>query len=234
MPINRYALTLLASLFLSVLLVPAAHCQIYLDVPQIKRSTDVVYSRSPALESVREDQLPSSLAAKITRKDPENALYYSVVHTVVPIGFGGMLLVVGGSVAPVGALGMMYGILAGPSAGNLYAENIGMGLFGIGLRILGIGMMAEATDSFHYTSHSHHHHKSGLARGGFLLYMGSTLWNIVTAPGSARTYNARHGIGYWLVPIIDPESRTTGLALCLSFDGCRNPDESEAFERSTK
>jgi hypothetical protein len=234
MPIPRYALTLFASLFLSVLLVPVAHCQIYPDVPQIKRSTDVLYSRSPALESVREDQLPSSPAAKTTRKDPENALYYSVVHTVVPIGFGGMLLVVGGSAAPVGALGIMYGILAGPSAGNFYAEDIGMGLFGIGLRLLGIGMMAEATESFHYTSYSHHRHKPGLARGGFLLYMGSTLWNIVTAPGSARTYNARHGIGYRLLPIIDPESRTTGLALCLSFDKCRNSDESGAFERSTR
>ncbi|KPJ59579.1 MAG: hypothetical protein AMJ46_10725 [Latescibacteria bacterium DG_63] len=153
-------------------------------------------------------------------KDPEKALHSALVHTMVPIGLGGYLGATTES-GPLGIIAIGYGMVVGPSAGNFYAEDYFRGTLGVGIRLVCWTIVADAIGR-------QMSHKTGTRRRNYTsapvtlaalgLAVGSTAWNIATAPDSARKFNARHQrVGYVLMPILDPISETVGVVVCITM-----------------
>ncbi|MDX1618355.1 MAG: hypothetical protein R3224_06185 [Balneolaceae bacterium] len=128
--------------------------------------------------------------AETEPKNPSKALGRAIGHTVVPIALG-VLIVVNTSpfdddpLATAGGLLMLHGVLTGPSMGNFYARDWLRGWGGVGARILSFVII----DS----DRRNRELRNVLGIG---LLAGSALYNIATAPASARAYNRRAGIQY--------------------------------------
>lgn len=138
------------------------------------------------------------------RKDSMVATKRALLNTFVPIG-AGVLLARGfdqNLVETAGVLLIGYGLIYGPSQGNLYAEDSARGMVGIGIRAGSIavatfvslstpaafvGDVAEGEiNEKKYNSASAAILVSGLA------FTGSMVYNLLTADKSAREYNKQH------------------------------------------
>lgn len=120
------------------------------------------------------------------RKSPGRALLYSLGGTVV--------------LTPISGLGL----LIGPSFGHYYAENPVRARLGIGIRsgIIGGGaLLALSTESL-------------VPLGiGSLAFIGHVIYDVITAPLSAKEYNEQLGANLSVAPTSNPQSGQGGLSL---------------------
>jgi hypothetical protein len=153
-------------------------------------------------------------------KDPAKALHAPLVHMMLSMTLGGAVAAELGS-ASLAAAAIGYGAVVAPSIGNFYAEDYLRGAVGIGIRLVSwcvvFRAMAERMD-FKTDVPEHHTISDTLALTALGVAVSSTVWNIATAPASARKFNARHQqTGFMLLPVVDPVSKTGGLALCMTW-----------------
>jgi len=152
-------------------------------------------------------------------KDPGKALHAPLVHMMVPMTLGGALAAELHNVQ-IGAAAIGYGLVVAPSIGSFYAEDYLRGALGIGIRLVCWGIVAGAMgERMDVKTGVPEHHKISdtLALSALGVAVGSTVWNIATAPASARRFNARHQqTSFMLMPVVDPVSKTAGLALCVT------------------
>lgn len=159
-------------------------------------------------------------AVQMERKSPTRALLYSLGGTVGPTAAG---LLAGDS---FGGVVILLGVGLGPAAGHFYAGDSRQAWIGTGLRAVGSGVfvvgaaseVAEACLLCSEPSSTENGSDVNAAMiGGALLAGGSALYDIVTAPGSAREYNEAHGLSARVAPAVGPRGAPVGLALHLSF-----------------
>lgn len=172
--------------------------------------------------------LTSSLALGQTMaergpKSETAALVWSLGGTLVPAAAGGVFLAFGsrsqgreGSEA-VPILLLIAGPLIGPSLGHMYAGRTGRGLATIGLRAaLSAGGLVAALAICPFdgcsTDESAQAGTVFLAAAG--LVAASIVYDVVTAPASARWYNARHRSASFRPTFINGRP---GLAARLSY-----------------
>lgn len=139
--------------------------------------------------------------------------------TLIPVVVG---VIPGRSGQPYRGILAGVGIIAGPSAGHLYAHQWRRGLTGIGLRA-GIGAVVtsivlsqvlgrdvgDINEPIVYTT-------IAVASGALLA---SVVYDITTAPASARRYNERiqtHG-NVQFQPLVDLVEERIGLSLIYRF-----------------
>lgn len=159
--------------------------------------------------------------AEPAAKSETAALVWSLGGTLVPAAAGGVFLAYrsrsegreGSEAVPI--LLLIAGPLIGPSMGHMYAGRTGRGLATIGLRAaLSAGGLLAALAICPFdgcsTDQSDQAGTVFLAAAG--LVAASMVYDVVTAPASARWYNARHrsasfgptfindspGLGAWL------------------------------------
>lgn len=182
-------------------------------------------SLSVVIEPFRETPIPLPAINFTSNKDPQKAFWLACGHTVIPIATGLSIAIIGssnveGSRAVLAFGSMTYGAAIGPSMGNFYARDFKRGLTGIGLRLVGAALFASGVaeamadgndDEWNGDSRD----QDALMIGGVALVAGSTLWNILSAPTSARQYNARRGLS--VSPYYIPHNRSYNVALRITF-----------------
>lgn len=119
-------------------------------------------------------------------------------------------------VRTVGGVLIGAGALVGPSVGNFYAGDRRRGGRGILLR-LGGGALMYAGIASALSGDGSEAPGTALFLGGATLTGVSALWNISTAPKSAREYNREHGVAVSVTPRLDPATGQTGAALSVRF-----------------
>jgi len=130
-------------------------------------------------------------------KSPAAALAWSLAGTTAPTAIGVVLVLAsGGDGSPAQAGGglIFAGGLVGPSLGHFYAGRSGRGAATIGLRILLVtGTAAALTKACIYCYPSTRHSEAAALLGlaGLGLTAASVIYDVATAPGSARRYNER-------------------------------------------
>ncbi len=88
-------------------------------------------------------------------------------------------------------VGMVLVPIVGAGLGHLYARNMTQFYIGTGLRTVAIGLMAVGI----VQSLEHPDNGPDAALGiGFILHLGSNLYDIGTAGGAAKRYNRKHGL----------------------------------------
>jgi hypothetical protein len=148
---------------------------------------------------VLQDQTKTNIHAK----SPSKAMYMALGHTLIPIGAGIGLMAMGDSNVEglqliSGIAVLTYGGLVGPSMGNFYAKDYVRGGLGIAMRAIGTLMVWSSIGQA--MAWGNDDEAEGPAPGetmgsvGVLLVLGSTVWNIISAPGSANAYNEKHGL----------------------------------------
>jgi len=150
-------------------------------------------------------------------KSPKLAIAYSLFNTTIPTIAGMYLYQKNES----GLWAVFYGVTIGPSIGNIYAKDYKRGFFGIGIRLfselmiasssIGKGIRLAGGDGSNYDSGMTHTQK--VLTG---VIIGSAIYNIVTAPKSAREFNMRQKNVYFF-PEINIPKREVSLMACFSF-----------------
>lgn len=154
-------------------------------------------AQRPASSTTRPTVRPDTSTKVVSsqRKSPGRALGYSVGGTVLLLPVGGV------------------GAVVGPAFGHFYAGNSQQAWAGIALRTGGVGaasiggVLALGAPRVGW----------GLLTGGALVVIGSALYDIVTAPGSAHEYNEPHGLSAQVASTVGPRAEQVGLSLCVSF-----------------
>jgi len=100
----------------------------------------------------------------------------------------------------------LTGVIVGPSAGNLYAEDFERGLGGIALRTGATVLFVETFNTciFCETSPS----EDAPAFASVLVFVGSAIWNLATISSSVSTYNAKARQRFHMIPVVDGEGST--------------------------
>jgi hypothetical protein len=181
---------------------------------------------SPVLRDKKQFQIPSwsdKTKATVSPKSSSKALTMALGHTAIPIAAGLGLMTIGDSnveglqLASSVSL-ITYGGLVGPSMGNFYAKDYVRGGLGIAMRTVGTLMIGRGIASG--MAWGNDDEAEGPAPGGnsiaigTALVFGSALWNILSAPSSANTYNRRvtnFSVGY------DPISKTSLAGVRITF-----------------
>ncbi|KAB2880124.1 hypothetical protein F9K33_06490 [bacterium] len=169
--------------------------------------------------------LQDQTKTNIPVKSPSKAMKMALGHTLIPIGAGLGLMIIGDSnvegIRRVSGLTLLtYGGLVGPSMGNFYAKDYTKGGLGIGMRAIGTLMVASSIGKA--MAWGNDDEAEGPAPGemmgtvGVLLVLGSTVWNIMSAPGSANTYNEKHGLSGVSVGY-DPVSKAGLVSFRITF-----------------
>ncbi len=215
--------------FLSVL-ASSAPAQEVLPYPIHSEKNGFLIFQGPVSSNICEPAVctpfgPATDARQLKR--PLKALFYSLGCTFVPLGAGYLLALIEDQTCQTigGAVGG-FGLVVGPSMGNFYAHDGLKGGLGIGMRVIGVGMITAGLWDLIETVIEEGESGSGkysaaLITGGTVLVMGSAVWNMVSAPFSARRYNARRNVlGCGIQPVKGPgSSRWTGFMVrfCVSF-----------------
>lgn len=199
-----------------------------------------------AASSTREHGLfgVCSASADPEAKRPAKAFLCSLGFTAGPVA-GGVLLLAIPFVTPEewlpvtslvlipGPVLVAGGLLIGPSMGNLYAHDTRRGHAGIGIRVAGTGIVLVATVAILVNAMGHAAGKlfvpfseeeftywkgwDMLTLGGTALIASGALWNIASAPISARQYNERQLLRVSVRPHADLLGRSAGLTLSARF-----------------
>lgn len=154
-------------------------------------------------------------------KSPETATTWSLMGTLVPVGFG-VSTIASGSESPlvvVGALAFFGGSIVGPGLGHDYAGAKGRFWSGVGLRTAGwVGTFVVIGLTWDSGNEPGLDIGEVAGYGSLALIAGSTLYDIATAARSAENYNQKHGLqSLSLKPTFDPSSGTTGLQLTIQL-----------------
>lgn len=171
------------------------------------------------------------------RRSPVRAGLYSAGGTVLPIASGAALLQVaddGGAVlnpGGVGALLVVGGLVGGPAIGHFYAEDRRQATIGLWVRggatAVGTGAVTVialdflSNDLFALKLPQQSRTKRIAARilvGAIIVAAGSAVFDIVTAPLSARAFNGAQGseerdLRVDVAPRLDLRHRQAGLSI---------------------
>ncbi len=184
-------------------------------------SVFVVVRTSPQTRGIQQHEIP-----QVIPKSPGKATLISLGHTLIPTAAGLAIAVLGssnveGSRAILAFGSMTYGLAIGPSMGNFYAKDYARGTAGVGVRIVAAGLVASSIGQAMANGNDDEYDGSNdgkvatLFFGGLALYFGSTIWNIATAPSSARRYNSKQGLQ--IAPSYNPLDKSYHVGLQLSF-----------------
>ncbi|MGD8921987.1 MAG: hypothetical protein PVH24_01980 [Candidatus Zixiibacteriota bacterium] len=139
-------------------------------------------------------------------RSPEKATHLSFLGTVVPV--------VAGFMSGSGSFDLIFlgAVSLGPGLGHLYAANLDHFFIGLGLRTLGfLAIGATYTSSWNDTSPT-------LQTVGWLTLGTVSVYDIVTAGGSARKYNEKHGLaGFDISPTYFASQKAFGVQVSLGF-----------------
>lgn len=169
--------------------------------------------------------------AQFELKSEKTALHRSLWHTLSPLASGFLIGGILGEDAVVPAASLFtYGLMIGPSTGNIYANDWKRGFNGFLFRALGIGamIMSKTYSGEHldggarpnsYGSGSSLQATDVVLVAGIAIFSGGILYNFVTTDQSVREYNkrVRQGIGVRLAPSIDRKTGTTLLTARITF-----------------
>lgn len=162
-------------------------------------------------------------------KNPSRAFWWAVGSTVIPVGVGALIATSGdrhGSGRETregeGFILIGSGIFFGPSAGNFYARDIKRGIIGILIRAVGAYIVYDANKGWNRWDRIDDEDRTGTGDGyvdqaylGLGIVAGAAIWNIATAPTSAREYNSKHGLSF--SPMYDPLRKTGGMSFTYRF-----------------
>ena len=178
---------------------------------------DAARAPSSADSAAVSSQSPGQLAPGL--KSSKTALLLSFLGTAAPLAASLPFIweSSGTSLAHTTAVIGVGAVVIGPSLGHFYAGRPGRAFAGIGLRVLagagvaiaGLGSGAEggATSG-----------QAALGVAGGIVGAASVIWDIASAPHSARVHNeqARHGLTLTDVRLTD-DSRGIGLRATVAF-----------------
>ena len=157
---------------------------------------------------------PAALARAEERpagyKSPDGAFFYSFGATAIPVGAGA---VVSGD---AGAALFIAAVVFGPSAGHFYADRPGHAWSGIAVRGAAVG--AVAVGAPHMFDSGDHGGTDALIVLGSLACITWVIYDLATAPGSARKHNAElEHAGVTVSPAILGPERAPGLRVDVAF-----------------
>lgn len=164
------------------------------------------------------NQYDFAQAKNVEGKEPATALGTALAATILPTGLGLLFRQVGGDNQAIRTTGNIlgtYGLTAGPSMGNLYADDFLRGGLGILSRLGGSAMISYGlnedltrffTNPYNLDKKKDDH--DTLLGAGLVLFAGSAIYNIITSGASARAYNdrfsVRRGVEVETSPGLDP------------------------------
>ncbi len=140
-------------------------------------------------------------------KDPGIALRKALLHTGVPVGAGILLsdseIIDNRLINTTGAILIGYGLFYGPSNGNFYAEDHSRGMTGLGVRVGSFGLVLgyalavlpnAYVNAFSRDNDRDYTGYNVVVALSTLTFTGSLIYNIATAPKSAREYNKDYNL----------------------------------------
>ena len=153
-------------------------------------------------------------ASDVVHKSEAGALAWSLAGTLAPIGAGLLIAVSSGGWVSGGTAALAVGgFVVGPALGHFYADRVGRGFVGIGVRALAILTLVGLRCGFTEASCTY---PPGFAYVGIAAGTISMFYDIATAPASARWYNDRHkSVSVRTVPV--PWERRVEVATTIRF-----------------
>lgn len=160
---------------------------------------------------------------------PKNENTASLLSILIPAATitTGVIISKNDYTTDIGVILTSLGIIIGPSAGNMYAQNPESVMKGIGTRLLGSGMallggyfiianaISSALGGSNYNT---------ISAGGTLMFVGgtalilySTIYDIFNAPLNVKKYNKNKGPNYVLSPVYYTEYQVLGAAISIRF-----------------
>lgn len=178
----------------------------------------VLAAAAPAFAQAPGEVAPIAPAPATAPKDPSTALALSLGFTA-----GGTAMLLLGSSAhsqtteAIG-FGMMY---LGPATGHWYAGEVGgLGLGLRGLAVVGAGtavIVALGDDGCDTACPDHGGLITGLLLASAGAWIGSTIYDIATAPRAARSWNRDHGVAFGPTAMVSAGRTVPGVAVGLRF-----------------
>lgn len=184
---------------------------------------------------------PARAAADAEHKSPVRAGFYSLAGTVGPMAAGLALMSlddwsrsagrveVSTEFDQFGAVLLLGGLVAGPAAGHLYADDGRRARTGLWIRggatVVGVGaatvvgldasldIFAPEEPRLSRTGRI----AEGVLTGAIIVILGSALVDIVTAPLSAQEYNEERSLRVDVAPHVHPRLDRAGLSVRLRF-----------------
>ena len=182
----------------------------------------------------------ADITSTATPKSRNTALTRSLLWTLVPAAVGGVLMLHGQRVSPIGfsqgsgqtddaetmaglAIGSV-GIVVGPGVGHAYAGKIGRFWGGVAVRVAAVGLtvvMASSSSSGNSNLSSLDDQITQIVIAfvvGGSICLGSAIYDIATVGNSVEEYNEEHGFGnLTLKPTYIASHKAPGLLLRLTF-----------------
>src|SRR5262245_56687223 len=171
----------------------------------------------PAAADADESALPEDSVVVSPGTEPRpgmksgaTAFWWSLLGTAVPVGTASIGLYRNDQSSNVTGAVLVGGLIIGPSLGHFYASRPAPGLIGIGIRTLataavGAGVGAALDDS-------NMSDFAVLGVTGAIVGTASVIWDIASAPHSARVHNERAQRGHTTLGIT-PSMGSAGLGL---------------------
>ena len=173
---------------------------------------------APAFAQAPGEVAPIAPSPAPARKDPSTALALSLGFTAI----GTTMLLIGSSsqsqtADDIGGVMLFFG----PSTGHWYAGEIGG--VGLGLRagaVLGAGAaitLAFQEDGCDGPCSSNDGLITALLLASAGAWIGSTIYDIATAPSAARSWNRAHGVAFGPTAMLSAGRSVPGVAVGLRF-----------------
>lgn len=146
---------------------------------------------------------PELGGSRMETKTVQQARGLAVTNTLMPVavGVGSVALFENNTVQTIGAAMAVYGLVVGPSTGNMYANDYTRGAMGVLARAAGGYLMADATseifgrsfaDALNVDNEDVTLTDTKILIGEALI-IGSIIYNILSVRNSVEEYNAAHG-----------------------------------------
>lgn len=157
---------------------------------------------------------PPRSVVSAERKSPGLALALSVGGTAVPLFAAGFLMDTDAGPPLLGV-----GSVIGPSLGNHYAENRRRAVKGFKIRAAGVTIIAEGMVVGLASPFSESIGTAArvLIGTGLATMAVGAIYDIATAPISAKEYNRTHDVRARIAPAVEAQGEQVGLALHVSF-----------------
>ncbi|MCK4321270.1 hypothetical protein KAX08_01990 [candidate division WOR-3 bacterium] len=153
-------------------------------------------------------------------KSEATAFYWSLGATLIPNLTSFVINDIEGHYSLTQFIISASGAVIGPSIGHLYAERWGRGLATIGLRI-GLGSLGAGIVFYEITTESNFESKTAvlLFTATSIPFVCSMIYDIYTAPSSARKYNESIGKtgNVYLMPRFNTKEESYGFSVVYCF-----------------
>ena len=148
------------------------------------------------------------------RKSSSSAFLWSLGGTLVPWA---VIVAVSSDSSPAPALLATGGIVVGPSLGHFYAGRPGRAWKGVGIRLGALAVITAGIAScFRDLFEADCGGGASLALVGSGLFIASSVYDIATAPASARRFNREHPV-VGVVPVLRDGRMQVALVARVPF-----------------